>query len=174
MADSLTSDFCSLKTNYHTQLFDTISDVANIWDQLAPKDNIFLQRPYLELLERFPPKGFQFYYLVFFKKETPIGIAPLQKMHFVSKEAVNLSNSESKFFERSREQLLKVLNFDFLICGNAALTGEYAFHFQTKALSDLEQFQLVEEGLTYAKKTIEKKYSKRIDGILIKEFKADK
>ncbi len=49
---------------------------------------------------------------------------------------------------------MRKLNFNILVCGNASLTGEYNFSFNTSIPKET-QFELVAEALQVAKKQLE-------------------
>ncbi len=157
---------------YEAQIFDAIADVPHTWDEAAPSDNIFFQRPYFQLLERCPPGNYQFRYLVFFQDTIPVGVATLQYLRFIAKNDINLAKSDSQFTQNFKETLLRGLNFNILVCGNASLTGEYAFHFDD-SIPKPTQFDLVADALQQCKRQFEAQ-GKRVDIVAFKEFYEDK
>ena len=46
-----------------------------VWDSVAPKENLFLQSTYLQTLENFPPEKMSFRYIIYYKDNQPVGIA---------------------------------------------------------------------------------------------------
>ena len=51
--------------------FRSIDAAGNDWDLAAPAHDLFLQRPYLNIVESNPPEGMRFGYLVFYRQEEP-------------------------------------------------------------------------------------------------------
>ncbi|MBK7939317.1 MAG: hypothetical protein IPJ82_20530 [Lewinellaceae bacterium] len=86
MPNTLTDMQAAGKTASDDQIrysfFRSIEAAGQDWDAAAPEHDIFLQRPYLSVLEHNPPLGMRFGYLVFYKGDEPVGVALCQIKYF--------------------------------------------------------------------------------------------
>jgi len=163
---------------YYFVPFTSIDDLPNDWEKIQP-DNIFLQRTYLETLERKPPRGMQFTYLLFYKDSVPIGLAYCQISNFRPDKSIRDLSVKDRYpciiraFARSFKNFV-VSKFDhnLLVCGNLLLTGEHGFHFVPGHVSKTTQFRLIEEALILVQKYWEDK-GLEVDGIFIKDVERD-
>ncbi len=124
------------------------------WDAAAPTDDIFLQRPYLTLLEQNPPLGMRFGYLVFYRDTEPIGVALCQIKYFKGDDNINEQDRQTKdpcFFSSLatwfKRRVAGQLAADILICGNMLLTGEHGFRFDYNRISPDKAASLLENAL---------------------------
>ncbi|MDX1913825.1 MAG: hypothetical protein SFV22_20175, partial [Saprospiraceae bacterium] len=76
--------------------FRSIEAAGQDWDQAAPAQDLFLQRSYLSVLESAPPQGMRFGYLVFYKNDTPVGVAHCQIKYFKGDDNIAELNVPSK------------------------------------------------------------------------------
>ncbi|MFN0013589.1 MAG: GNAT family N-acetyltransferase [Saprospiraceae bacterium] len=134
--------------------FRTLGNAGNDWDAGAPPDNIFLQRPYLSVLEHNPPHGMRFGYIVFYQNTCPIGVALCQIKYFKVDDGINEPVRATKdpcFFSSLaawfKRRVAGHLAADILICGNMLLTGEHGFWFDYDRISPEQAAILLEKAL---------------------------
>jgi predicted N-acyltransferase len=116
-----------LNTTYSFQIYESTSLLPLEWNSLA-KQNIFLTRDYLEVLENSCPVNMNCHFIGFFDGETLIGITVTQFLFAEKLES---------FGERDKCIKTSVRNFAFknfashvLFIGNNMLTGQNAFFFK--------------------------------------------
>ena len=147
---TVTSELISLDEDTEVQLFRSIKSVPDTWDQLAPVDNIFLQRTYLEVLEKFPPQDMKFAYLVFFQHKKPVGIAKTQIQLFQANQNIQEDKEGEGLLERIgsfvKEKVAENISFYTLVCGNLLLTGAHGFYFSPN-LALTQQVDILYNGL---------------------------
>lgn len=155
----------------------SIRKVAIPWDEVAPADNVYLQRSYLTALEESPPQRMHFGYLVFYKKDRPVGVAVLQVMPFRADRSLNEidhQKGDALCFFRAFGKYLKSLvaskvEFSALICGNLLVTGEHGFYFDKNFVREEEVPVLIERSLLFAQHELEKS-GHRTEVIFMKDF----
>ena len=144
-----TSELISLGEDTEVQLYRKIKMIPDVWDQLAPARNIFLQRTYLQVLESFPPLEMQFAYLIFFKNKIPIGVAIAQVQLFQANHNIQETKEGDGLFGRIgnfvKDKVAENISFHTLVCGNLLLTGTHGFYFGDLKISD--QVALLYRGL---------------------------
>jgi hypothetical protein len=135
--------------------FRSIEAAGNDWDLAAPAHDLFLQRPYLHILENNPPEGMRFGYLVFYVNEEPVGVAICQIKYFKGDDNINDLNVSAKepcFFHGLAQWFKRWVAgktaADILICGNMLLTGEHGYYFDYQKISQPEAVVLLEKALT--------------------------
>ncbi|MCB0661534.1 MAG: GNAT family N-acetyltransferase [Saprospiraceae bacterium] len=155
----------------------TIHQVKEEWVDVAGPASFFLSDRYLASLEANPPAGMQFAYLLFYKKEIPVGIAVMQTLPFKADKSLNepdkRDGTDACFF-RAFGRYLKGLvaskvEFTTLICGNMLITGEHGFYFNDQLVSETQSLDLLEEGLEYAQERLAEREIKT-DVTFIKDF----
>lgn len=157
---------------YHYRFFRSIEAAGRHWDQAAPPD-LFLQRPYLSLVEKTPPKGMRFGYLVFYCGDLPIGVALCQIKYFKADENIQEDAPKDPCFFTNlgrwfKKQVSGWVAADILICGNMLLTGEHGFYFNENYITPAESSALLEKALVEVVKTLDQSNIK-IPVILIKD-----
>lgn len=140
------STFCPLKTDnvksydfsygVDLQYFKSIAemDIA-AWQLATHPTNVFLQYPYLAVLERVPPKGMSFGYVILYADKAPIGVAYFQNQEF------DVATSLKGYMEKGKlpnvnERIISRLNFSSLISGNMLVTGEHGFYFKPEVSAE--------------------------------------
>ena len=134
--------------------FRSIEAAGRDWDIAAPAQDIFLQRPYLSIVEAQPPVGMRFGYLVFYKQERPIGVALCQIKYFKGDDSIadlQVSKKEACFFGGLAQWFKKWVAgkaaADILICGNMLLTGEHGYYFDYQSISPTEAMTILEKSM---------------------------
>ncbi|MCP4439814.1 MAG: GNAT family N-acetyltransferase [Aureispira sp.] len=145
------------------QVTDSLADIQDIWDELAPTDNIFLQSPYLRALETHAPEGMQFNYVVFYEDIQPVGIAYTQTFHISVQDSIKDEDEVEnpacilKAFMRAIKQwVMKRADFNVLVCGNLLLTGEHGYSFKEE-IDEAKVSDLVQLGIDRLHKILEQK-----------------
>lgn len=139
-----------------------MESVGSDWDMIAPANDIFLQRDYLTILERNPPIGMRFGYLIFYRGQEPIGIGLCQIKYFKADDNINDSDEPeknpcfftglSKWFKR---WVAGKMAADILISGNLLLTGEHGYWFDYQKITPDSAMNLLEDALNYVVRTAE-------------------
>ncbi len=143
-----------LTESHRFVFFRSIEAAGANWDIAAPANNIFLQRSYLRILEANPPLGMRFGYLVFYKKEHPIGVALCQIKYFKGDDNIadlNVSRKDPCFFGGLAQWFKKWVAgkaaADILICGNMLLTGEHGYYFDYQKINHADAMGILEKSL---------------------------
>ena len=166
------------KANAAVKIFDGIDQVPVHWDQLAPKENIFLQRDFLKAVEQYPPKGMSFCYLLFYQDDRPIGMCINQVLFFNAEESLAKEEEEKSdcFFVATSRYLksfvAKKVAFNTLILGNLLLTGSHGIYFDPTQIGTKNAFALVVEALEGMLQYWANK-GKQISLTLVKDYKED-
>ncbi|MFN0036036.1 MAG: GNAT family N-acetyltransferase [Saprospiraceae bacterium] len=134
--------------------FRSIEAAGRDWDFAAPPHDIFLQRPYLSIVEANPPVGMRFGYLVFYKNESPVGVALCQIKYFKGDDNIadlDVPRKDACFFGGLALWLKRWVAgkaaADILICGNMLLTGEHGYFFDNQKISPTEAVEILEKSL---------------------------
>lgn len=134
--------------------FRSIEAAGCDWDAAAPAHDIFLQRPYLSIVENNPPEGMRFGYLVFYQNEEPVGVALCQIKYFKGDDNINdlnVSKQEPCFFHGLAQWFKRWVAgktaADILICGNMLLTGEHGYYFDYQKINNDKAVELLEKAL---------------------------
>ncbi len=163
--------------NYQMLIADSIQAIAATWDKVAPPHDLFLSSSYLSTLERNPPEGMTFGYLVFKKAKQPIGIAYCQIEYFRASESLNIDKGNSwkdRLLYSIKKGLSKMVSFYTLACGNVLVTGEHGYYFDDHAISSDNATHLLQEGLELMARYQRKERQKSMAVILIKDFFEEK
>ncbi len=155
------------KSPYSVALFDTFQTVPkDIWNDIAPWDNIFMQSPYLEIVESKNAGGMDFQYAIMFEENRAVGIGYFQIVDFQGEElkayvpantfSGTLYTITSKL-QRFLDSALNRISWKLLVSGNIFMTGEHGFYFR----EDIDQ----PEGLELVRLTMKQ---------IVKERKDDK
>ena len=156
------------------EIFHDVEDLPNNWLVAAPPNNGFLHKPFLSALQDGHPAGMKFSYLIFYKKDQPIGVAYCQITPFSVGESVQNVDEKDRYpclvraFGRIVRNLVAGKNRNLLVCGNLLLTGEHGFYFPD-AVDKTTVFDVLEEALILTQNELESK-GINIDGIFIKDI----
>ncbi len=169
---TVTSELISLGEDTEVALYRSMKTVPDLWDQLAPKNNIFLQKTYLKILEHFPPREMRFAYLLFFQNKKPVGIAIAQIQLFRANQNIQEEKEDSGLLGRIgdfvKDKVAEKISFYTLVCGNLLLTGEHGFYFQPD-LNISNQIDLLYNGLNAVLPKLGEQGTE-VSAILIKEI----
>ena len=108
------------------KIYNSIATLPSLWDTVA-QSNVFLQTPYLSVLERSAPVNMECFYIGIFEKSELIGVSLAQYL--------DLNKLES-FGERDKCFKTAIRNFIFknfashtLFLGNSMITGQNGYVF---------------------------------------------
>ncbi len=165
---------------YSILISHSIKSIKELWAEVAPKNNLFLQSTYLQLLEEFPPEKMGFRYIVFFKNQQPIGLSYNQTFHLKIEDSLQQtaegeeaqSNCIISAISRAiKKWFIKRADFNLLICGNMLLTGEYGFYFK-EGTDKATAAALVQDSLESLQAALNAEQTK-ISIHLIKDYKIE-
>lgn len=145
-------DFIFTLDQISFKIYNSVKELPALWDIVA-QSNVFLQTPYLSVLERSAPVNMECFYIGIFEKSELIGVSLAQYL--------DLNKLES-FGERDKSLKIAIRNFIFknfashtLFLGNNMITGQngYAFtkEIDFECISDI-LIQSAEEITLYFKK----------------------
>lgn len=161
---------------YRFAFFRSIAAAGADWDAAAPLHDIFLQRPYLSILEANPPVGMRFAYLVFYAEEKPIGVAHCQIKYFKGDDNIadlEVPRKDPCFFgglaQWFKRWVAGKAAADILICGNMLLTGEHGYHFDYQQISAVNATRVLEKALDNVVETMAREGVK-MPVILVKDI----
>lgn len=134
------------------KIYNSVKDLPVLWDIVA-QSNVFLQTPYLSVLERSAPVNMECFYIGIFEKSELIGVSLAQYL--------DLNKLES-FGERDKSLKIAIRNFIFknfashtLFLGNNMITGQNGYVFTKdidfECISDI-LIQSADEITLYFKK----------------------
>lgn len=172
---TVTSELISLGNDTDVHLYRTMEAVPEAWDQLAPKQNLFLQRSYLAVLENFPPTEMQFAYLLFYQQNEPVGIAIAQIQLFRANQNIQEEKEDAGLLGRIgnfvKEKVAEKISFYTLVCGNLLLTGEHGFYFSSQ-INIADKIDVLHKGLNAVLPKLDEQ-GIEVSAILIKEMEAE-
>ncbi len=130
-----------MDNSFSFKIYSNAKDIPNSWNDLAI-NNIFLSKPYLQVLDESAPKNMTCHYIGLYFNDEIIGIAISQLINLtqVSSFGVNKSCIKSKL----RDFVFKNFATHVLFIGNNMLTGQNAFAFSENVN--------IKEGLSLLKK----------------------
>ncbi|MFM8371335.1 MAG: GNAT family N-acetyltransferase [Bacteroidota bacterium] len=169
----------TLNPPVHTdyRFFRSIEEAGSDWDNAAPAEDIFLQRHFLSVIEKHPPRGTSFGYLVFYKQSRPAGVALCQFKYFKGDDNIQeLDSSDKKetcFYDGLalwfKRRVAGMASADILICGNILLTGEHGWYFNDSLVEENEAVHILETALGDVVKIMAEE-GVRIPVILVKDI----
>lgn len=119
-------DFIFTLEKISFKIYNSVKDLPSLWDAVA-QSNVFLQTPYLSVLERSAPVNMECFYIGIFENSELIGVSLAQYL--------DLNKLES-FGERDKSLKIAIRNFIFknfashtLFLGNNMITGQNGYVF---------------------------------------------
>ena len=164
------------QNSFKISLFDTVHDVpVKEWNALT-ENNLFLQIPYLKVLQEQVPGNMKFRYAVINKENKAVACAYFQLIELSGESIANMNakedenscpvNVKQNFKKLLRNNADKV-SFKILICGNSFISGEHGFIF-SKDISAKEAFEQLAGTVNLI--TDSAKSKDKISAILVKDF----
>lgn len=154
------------------QVFTSISKITvNEWESAGGAAGLFWSHDFLNAVERYPPRGMEFRYALFYLGKVPVGKAYFQIVELTGDSFGNSIVANEQQDSRFRKWLRDVflsnagrVSFRMLISGTSLISGEYASCFSS-ALSGEQSFH----ALSLCVQELLKK-EKRISLVLVKDF----
>ena len=176
VSTSIEGEAVLTQSGIKVSMYRTVDDVPqDCWEFAARQPNLFLQKEYLSVVEKNPPKGMKFCYFFFFKDKDPVGIANGQIQYFKADESLNNEEKNSTpcffttFLRFLKGMVSSHVEFNILVNGSLLLTGEHGFYFDPKAIKKEEEISLLDEALNFGMEIFEKS-GEKLSGTLIKDF----
>ncbi|WP_091392308.1 8-amino-7-oxononanoate synthase [Flavobacterium noncentrifugens] len=144
-----------MNTSLSYQIYDSASQLPSEWDSIS--DTVFLQRAYLELLEKSAPENMKSFFIGLFADEKLSGVALSQFINLKTVES--FGDRDQCFKTKIRNLVFKNFSSNVLFIGNNMLTGQNAFAF-SDAISESEGLHLLHNAAAEIKKTVHTKCSK--------------
>jgi len=166
-----TKEVSSIVVDTHTQVSDTICEMASDWDNLIDSNDLMFSSNYLSIIEKNPPKNITPYYVITYKNKKPLAAFYFQYKYVKLEDNLRITeNSQGEFSikEFIKHQCIKSINFPSLVCGNLMMTGAYGFRFD-KSVPLNEQNSLLNTAI---ETIIAKLKSQKINPglVIIKDF----
>jgi len=180
---SPTSRLLSIKTDstatvatheYTFELYNRVADLPVGWNNLVEEEDLFLQASYLQVLEASPPKGMELRFLLLKQEGKPVGAVLLQLIDYALQDSLKgLEEAKQKTWrEWLRYKVASVLNFKVLVVGNLLLSGDHAYYFDPKSLSESEGLKLIAKSLAGINQQLTRQKEKT-SGVLFKDSLSD-
>ncbi|PNQ75443.1 GNAT family N-acetyltransferase [Hanstruepera neustonica] len=150
------------------KIFDTSDKLPNDWDSLGPHD-IYLQRNYLQALEKASPNNISSYYIGFYNDDVLIGIALVQRVQLYLNDIFR-NHKDSCFQERFKNVISRILKGNILVVGNITHTGQHGIYFDTQKMPYDTFLKCLFEALNDLKTHIRSKHGKKIRAVLMKDY----
>jgi len=145
-----------LTESHRFAFYRSIEAAGRDWDLAAPAQDIFLQRPYLRVVEANPPVGMRFGYLIFYKNDSPIGVALCQIKYFKGDDNIadlDVPRKDPCFFgglaQWFKRWVAGKAAGNLLVCGNLLLTGEHGYFFDYHKVSRTDSINMLEKALNH-------------------------
>lgn len=164
-----------LDTNHTFTYYDSILAVNPFeWQSLCDKNNFFLGREYLTVLERLHAPHIKMRYVIVYKKREPVFAVCFQVIDFkaqvfgdlVAGQISELQSKRLKLFDRYVSKYKDEVIMRLVTCGNNFVSGEHAFVYDN--IKREEAFYLLQKVTTVISK--EEKLRGTISATLVKDF----
>ena len=158
--------------DFSFRLFSAIDEAAAFWSVPGLANDAFLGEDYLRALEQAPPPGLTPYYMVFFKKDQPAGLAYLQLIDFRTDESLQEPDAAawaSRLWQVVRKKAQSLLRFRLLHLGNALLTGPRGYAFHPGLVKDEAIHPLLSAALPLARREIGRRFDQSATVYLVKD-----
>lgn len=160
---------CPTLSGMKYEIYNSISDIEEKdWNELAAQKAIYFQIDYLITLENQLKNEMDFRYVLFYENEEIVALAYFQIID-VKAENLESHQKENDAFTKLKKKLPffgKV--FRLIVCGNTFTTGQHSFIIKENYNSN-KAYKALDEAI----ESIKKDDSKKITGILVKDFTED-
>ncbi|MBW1297297.1 hypothetical protein [Aquimarina litoralis] len=153
-------------TSLQYSIFTSTIDIpVNDWNAINTKNNLFLTLDYLYTLEKTLSKTIGFRYILFYRKNEPVGIAVNQLIKFNTQD-LKFQEFPCRVSDTIKNTIMRSMDVKVLICGNLFSCGEHGFIYSNK-ITAKEAFENLSDALREIRKT---EKSDKPSFILLKEF----
>lgn len=161
--------------DFTVRFYKNIEDISDFdvsqssYQDIIAKNNIFLSIDFQKVLQQSSPKGFQFRYLTFHKKDRLVGFVACQIKNFYASESLNFEGQKNQLSLYIRKWLAKRVHFQTLIVGNLLLTGENGYWFDNQYVTNADKNNFLLSGIDFVKKMLSEE-NVFIKSVFIKDF----
>lgn len=168
--------FRHLDRNYSFSLYEKAEHLPeDIWNGLCPVDKVFLQKAYLQIVERCSHSKLNCRYVIVQHKLKACGILYFQIIDFkagvfgelVKNQVEGLRSKRMSLFEKYIDNNKEEILMRLFTCGNNLVSGEFGFAF-SEEISQTKQSQLLLGIMDIVAR--EEKLRGTISASLIKDF----
>ena len=156
-----------------TTIYDRSAELPRrAWADFVPEDRVFLQLPYLSVLETDGPRAVENHFVVFRQGSRIVGVALAQQFIWRTDDSLLRGKKVEGFRDQVMSKIARRAHFNLLLLGNLLLTGERAFYFDD-SVAEERQLPLLQEAL----ETLNDRYRKQgrtIHGYFYKDFRASR
>jgi len=165
---------------FRFRFFRSIAAAGADWDTAAPAADCFLQRPYLEVVEAYPPLHMRMGYLVFYHLEVPIGVALCQIQYFSGKNSLKVeelhhgaASWRTAWSDVVKSKIAGFVQFHLLICGNLLVTGAHGYAFKEARIGQSQSMELLDEALKTVVQTLKAEEGIHVPVVLYKDLRPE-
>jgi hypothetical protein len=163
----------TIEGNVEIQIFSNVEAIPySDWETATDKENVFLQLPYLKVVELNPPDHFKFRYAIVYQDNNPVGAFYFQIRHFNAKESLKIDFEKTNCVDcivvRFKKMIASQVDFNTLVLGNLLLTGEQGFIFNSEMEAD-KRYGIIQKVIKECKSNL-KKEKIDVSAVLIKDF----
>lgn len=169
------------KTLFHTKLYPSINDVpSTAWTDLIPQHLLFLQLPYLKVLEETCKSQITFRYaLMYNEADNLVAIACLQMLNIKGGTNMRFKDHDKQagIKQHIKQFLINQVNqleFGLLVCGNVFITGEHGFYYNPNEIAPAQAFRLLNEAIEKTIEQLNTDINQTPALILVKDFTAER
>ncbi|MDH7448128.1 hypothetical protein [Aquimarina sp. 2201CG14-23] len=153
-------------TTLQYSFYKSADDVPSVdWDSINKEHNLFLTLNYLSTLEHTLSETIGFRYIIFYDKDTPVGIAVAQLIKF-NTEDIQFQEFPCSISDTIKNTFIKNMEVKVLVCGNLFSCGEHGFLY-SEDINAKEAFENLSDALREIRKS---ERSDKPSFILLKEF----
>jgi hypothetical protein len=165
-----------LDDKFSFTLFENASSIVPFeWDQITLLKTIYLEREYLQIIEKCTNSFLKCRYVIVYQNNVPCGVIYFQVIDFRAEIFGDLLGNQIEVEKSHRLKLLKSHIGDdkdkvlmrLFTCGNNLVSGEYGFLFSQNIKKETEHKLVLEITEIVSK---EEKLSGAISAILLKDF----
>lgn len=143
--------FKATYASYQILLSSNLNEVLDHWTTLKSELPLYLQSPYLKVLEGCSNRPFQQFYGVVLCQHKPVGVVLIQRIRFEWIDSFHSADTDQGFWKRvlrsSRRYVLSCfgqkLSFEISSIGNQTISGTHGFYFLPSVLINA-QIELLE------------------------------
>lgn len=146
------------------KIYTRSNQLPQSWNTFVSHD-IFLQKEYLTVLEKGAPNNLHSYFVGIFKIDKLVGVAIIQHIHWVLKDAVGCRSDIML-----KNILAKSIKGSGLVVGNLMHTGQHGLFYNANEVMQSEFLEKVLKALKLIRITIKKEQKKIARLLVLKDY----